>query len=350
MLIPVRGALRASALLVAVFLEYSFGLIWPRTDARAAALRDNAESSAVSAITPQQVEFFEKKIRPVLSQNCYSCHSTGKGNSGHLHLDDRNAILTGGKSGPAMVPGNPEASLLIQRITSNDPEHRMPKDDDPLPASRNELAGYPGVDTFTDYYNRKDRWGNSGNDVRNRLIGNVLYDLPIGRGQLVNLTNPILNRALGNWAVGALGEFHSGTSLSVIDLTNNSGTFSDGVRPSLTGNPNDLHSGRSRAAKVAEWFDTSAFTANPKYTFGNAPRTFGRGPRLVTADASLSKKVPVLEGQNLELRLEALNVFNQGSLGNPNSQFGSPNFGVISSLQSGGTPSRTLQLAAHFTF
>jgi hypothetical protein len=74
------------------------------------------------------------------------------------------------------------------------------------------------------------------------------------------------------------------------------------------------------------------------------------GPRLVTADASLIKKVPVLEGQNLELRLEALNVFNHASLGNPNTQFGSPNFGVISSLQSGGIPSRTLQLAAHFTF
>jgi hypothetical protein len=92
------------------------------------------------------------------------------------------------------------------------------------------------------------------------------------------------------------------------------------------------------------------FSANPKYTFGNAPRTFGRGPRLVTADASLIKKVPVLEGQNLELRLEALNVFNHASLGNPNTQFGSPNFGVVSSLQSGSTPSRTLQLAAHFTF
>jgi hypothetical protein len=217
-------------------------------------------------------------------------------------------------------------------------------------SSRNELAGYPGVDTFTDYYNRQSRWGDSGNDVRNRLIGNVLYDLPIGRGQLINLTNPILYRVLGNWTIGALGEVHSGTSLSVIDLTNNSGAFSDGVRPNLTGNPDDLRGDRSRAAKVAEWFDTGAFSANSTYTFGNAPRTFGRGPRLVTADASLIKKVPVLEGQNLELRLEALNVFNHASLGNPNTQFGSPNFGVVSSLQSGGTPSRTLQLAAHFTF
>jgi len=208
----------------------------------------------------------------------------------------------------------------------------------------------PGTDSFTNYYDKRSRWGNSGNDVRNRVIGNVLYDLPIGRGKPLALNNGILDRALGNWTIGGLGEIHSGTSLSVIDLTNNTGSFSDGVRPNLVSNPNDLRSGRSRAARIVEWFDTSAFAANSKYTFGNAPRTFGRGPALLTADASLIKKVPIVERQNLELRIEALNVFNHASLGNPNTQFGSPNFGVISSLQSGGTPSRTLQLAAHYTF
>jgi hypothetical protein len=167
---------------------------------------------------------------------------------------------------------------------------------------------------------------------------------------MVNPTNPILNRALGNWTIAALREIHSGPSLSVIDLTDNSGAFSDGVRPNLTGNPDGLRGDRSRSAKIAQWFETSAFSDNPKYIFGNAPRTSRRGPRLLSADASLIKKVPMLEGQNLELRLEALNAFNHASLGNPNTQFGSPNFGVVSSLQSGSTPSRTLQLAAHFTF
>jgi mono/diheme cytochrome c family protein len=131
----IRGASRVSAMLFAMFLICSFGLLSIRSGARAAAQSSDTGSSADSAPTPEQVEFFEKRIRPVLGQNCYSCHSAGKGNSGHLHLDDRNAILTGGKSGPAIVPGNPAASLLIQRITTNDPDHRMPKDDDPLPAS-----------------------------------------------------------------------------------------------------------------------------------------------------------------------------------------------------------------------
>ena len=152
MLILIRGALRVSAMLFAVFLICSFGLPSIRPGAQGAVSLSDAASSAVSVPTPEQAEFFEKRIRPALSQNCYSCHSAGKGNSGHLHLDDRNAILSGGRSGPAIVPGNPAASLLIQRITTNDLDHRMPKDGDPLPASViadfrawiNDSAYWPG--------------------------------------------------------------------------------------------------------------------------------------------------------------------------------------------------------------
>jgi hypothetical protein len=216
--------------------------------------------------------------------------------------------------------------------------------------SRSELAGYPGTDTFTDYYNPRNRFGLSGNDVRHRLIGNGLYELPFGRGKLVDVQSGWLNEVVSGWTISGLSEIHSGTALSVIDSTNNTGTYSDGVRPNLTGNPNDLSSSRNRALKIKEWFDTSAFTQNPKYTFGNAPRTFGRGPRLVTSDASLIKKLPIHEEQAVEFRLEALNVFNHASLGNPATTFGATNFGTVNSLQSGTTGSRTLQLAAHYTF
>jgi hypothetical protein len=166
----------------------------------------------------------------------------------------------------------------------------------------------------------------------------------------VDVQSGWLNEVVSGWTISGLSEIHSGTALSVIDSTNNTGTYSDGVRPNLTGNPNDLSSSRNRALKIKEWFDTSAFTQNPKYTFGNAPRTFGRGPRLVTSDASLIKKLPIHEEQAVEFRLEALNVFNHASLGNPATTFGATNFGTVNSLQSGTTGSRTLQLAAHYTF
>jgi carboxypeptidase family protein/TonB-dependent receptor-like protein len=213
--------------------------------------------------------------------------------------------------------------------------------------SRNELAAFG--ETFTDYYNPQDRRGLSGNDVRHRLIGNALYDLPIGKGKLVNVNSTWLNAVVGGWTISGLSEIHSGTALSIFDSLAN-GTFSDGVRPNISANPFKLSSGRSRSAKEAEWFDTTVFSHAAPYTFGNTPRSFGRGPRLFTSDASLVKKVPVYEGAALELRAEALNVFNHASLGNPNTTFGSSSFGTISTLQPGGVPSRTLQLAAHLTF
>jgi hypothetical protein len=63
------------------------------------------------------LEFFETKVRPVLAKNCYGCHSSEtKSPMGGLFLDSRNGVLTGGKSGPAIVPGKPDDSLLIQAI------------------------------------------------------------------------------------------------------------------------------------------------------------------------------------------------------------------------------------------
>jgi hypothetical protein len=63
------------------------------------------------------VEFYEKKIRPVLVKQCYSCHSAkAKEIGGKLRLDTRAAILKGGESGPVVVPKNLDASLLIESI------------------------------------------------------------------------------------------------------------------------------------------------------------------------------------------------------------------------------------------
>lgn len=79
------------------------------------------------SISPQ-VEFFEKKVRPVLVNHCYNCHSADTKPAGGLRVDDRNGLLTGGSSGPAIVPGEPEKSLILQRIRHDDPKRRMPKE------------------------------------------------------------------------------------------------------------------------------------------------------------------------------------------------------------------------------
>lgn len=76
-------------------------------------------------LSPDAVQFFETKIRPVLAENCYRCHSAdGLGVRGGLSVDNRAALLAGGESGPAIVPGNLEESILWNAINHRD--YRMP--------------------------------------------------------------------------------------------------------------------------------------------------------------------------------------------------------------------------------
>ncbi len=83
--------------------------------------------------TKAQLDFFENKVRPVLANNCYKCHSTNAEKvKGGLLLDSREAVLKGGDSGPAIVPGNPEKSLLIKAVNYTDPDLQMPPKGDKL--------------------------------------------------------------------------------------------------------------------------------------------------------------------------------------------------------------------------
>ncbi|WZO97627.1 PSD1 and planctomycete cytochrome C domain-containing protein [Isosphaeraceae bacterium EP7] len=75
---------------------------------------------------PASVEFFEKKIRPILVSNCYTCHSADTNSKGGLRVDDRNGLVDGGNSGPAVLPGNPEESLLLQAVLHEDGAPKMP--------------------------------------------------------------------------------------------------------------------------------------------------------------------------------------------------------------------------------
>ena len=79
-----------------------------------------------------KLEFFEKRVRPILSENCYGCHSADTKAAGDLRVDDLNGLLTGGNNGPAVVPGDPEKSMLIQRITHTQQRLLMPKESEPL--------------------------------------------------------------------------------------------------------------------------------------------------------------------------------------------------------------------------
>lgn len=82
---------------------------------------------SVPALAESDTSHFEAKIRPVLVKKCYACHSSKmKAPMASLILDTKDGVLTGGASGPALIPGKPDESLLLKALTYADPHVQMP--------------------------------------------------------------------------------------------------------------------------------------------------------------------------------------------------------------------------------
>ena len=125
----------------------TLGFPWKRS--RGASANDNRIETALAAITdPAAVEFFEKQVRPILSARCQGCHGPAK-QKGGLRLDARETALAGGSTGPAVVPGKPNESLLVDAINYGETYHMPPKSK--LPPE--EIA------TLTEWVQRGAPWG-----------------------------------------------------------------------------------------------------------------------------------------------------------------------------------------------
>ncbi len=85
----------------------------------------NCFAQQATGLTGEQLEFFEKSVRPILVERCYECHSA-KEVSGGLRLDSQLGVAAGGESGPAVVAGQPSQSRLVEAIRYENRELQMP--------------------------------------------------------------------------------------------------------------------------------------------------------------------------------------------------------------------------------
>lgn len=109
----------------------------PEVDAATAPATAPSSTSTTPPIDPNdpRLAFFREQVHPILADHCTPCHNparVARGKSGKLDQTTLDGLLKGGRSGPAIVPGKPADSLLIQRVRGLDPEEdRMPPPPDP---------------------------------------------------------------------------------------------------------------------------------------------------------------------------------------------------------------------------
>ncbi|WP_442509159.1 PSD1 and planctomycete cytochrome C domain-containing protein [Novipirellula sp. SH528] len=132
--------------------------------------RSATATEPAESVSQSEIDFFESRIRPVLDEHCYSCHSSDSTIvQGGLLLDSREATHMGGDSGPAVVPGNVSESLLISAIQYDDfempPKQKLPQSviDDFVtwiergavdPRAQAAVAPRPGIDPVA----ARDHW------------------------------------------------------------------------------------------------------------------------------------------------------------------------------------------------
>ncbi|MBV8817404.1 MAG: hypothetical protein JO022_03550 [Acidobacteriaceae bacterium] len=194
--------------------------------------------------------------------------------------------------------------------------------------------------------------------MRHRFVTSVLYDIPIGRGRMVNITNPVLNGVVGGWQFGGIWTVQSGLPQTItIGGVDRSNTGVGYDRPNATGVTPYLSN-----QTPSRWFDPAAFVEGAPGTFGNVGRNslIGPGTFALDFDAHKEFRMPYREGHTLQFRLEAFNILNHPVWSNPNGNIlagaafpGQPStnahqgFGVVSGTA---IPMRQIQIALKYFF
>jgi Carboxypeptidase regulatory-like domain len=168
-------------------------------------------------------------------------------------------------------------------------------------------------------------------DIPHRLVMSALYELPFGRGRRFGASVPVLvDAVLGGWQVNGILTIQSGTPLT-ISASNTAGLFNPVTRANWNGQDPRLDGpGEDR---LQRWFDTSAFSQPPAFTFGNAGATFPllRTDTVRNFDFSMFKLFALPMGMRLQARIEVFNALNRVQFGSPNTSVTSSSFGVVTS-------------------
>ena len=192
-------------------------------------------------------------------------------------------------------------------------------------------------------YDRSTERGLADNDVRHNFIGSWVYDLPVGKGRKVNLTNPFLDAVIGGWQVNGIANFRTGMPYTISTANDIANVSTGGQRADSTGlTPRKLDPRTNNLLGL----DPAAYSTPARGTYGNLARNTQPGFGANNWDFSANKNFAIGalgEQSRLQLRFEWFNVFNHTQFFNPAATQNVPSqFGIVTAA----SDPRILQIGA----
>jgi hypothetical protein len=186
--------------------------------------------------------------------------------------------------------------------------------------------------------------GNSSFDVRQKLTGNWVFELPFGPNRAFLSKGGFWSKALDGFSVSGDFTFATGTYYTPnYQLT---------VQETASGSSNSLRPNRNfsvpigGAKEIGNWFNAAAFSAPPAGQYGTASRNSIEGPGTKVVDVSLSRTVPLGETRSFEARVTGANALNIVQFSGINTTLNSPTFGQVT----GAAAMRTITVLARYRF
>jgi hypothetical protein len=196
--------------------------------------------------------------------------------------------------------------------------------------------------------------GDSLQDARQRLVFGYVYAIP----SLHNVMSVLPERLVGGWKLTGISTFQSGFAFNLSDSGRRS-LFCDSAFYGCPDSPNQTNNVQYTDARTQKFvnpvtgkvagnyfFDPNNFARQPIGTIGNTQRDSMHGPGFLNSDMALLKDTKITERMNMQVGLEAFNVFNHTQFNNPSGSITSANFGRITS----GAAGRIVELRAKFNF
>jgi len=203
---------------------------------------------------------------------------------------------------------------------------------------------------YQNHYNRRAERSLSSFDVPQRAVVNYILDLPFGTGKpLLNNLGTAGSKIASGWQVNGITTFQSGTPLFLSTSSNITNSFGGGSRPNQEARSAKLSGDAHK--RLDRWFETSAFSQPPAFTFGNSSRILSdvRGHGINNFDISVFKNTRFgpEERYNVQFRAEFFNIWNRVRFRKPGNTLGTAQFGVINGQEN--LP-RQIQFALKFIF